>query len=810
MFVSQFLDEWGVRQTIATYKYNNNKKTIVPRGTITIGKDKPNYEEVWNKNVQIYNRYRKYGISIDEGLKLTLAMETKTINVLDIDDKDLLDHPYIQKLMEIYPFYMSVEKKLPKIFICFINMPPNDFSNNNLQVIREKLEIQQGQWSFFNEDAELLNADNITDLSHLELDYNTFRKELDLTSPLPTNPLKDIPTNPLKDIHTNPLKDINTNPLKDYSKNELKDMLEKLPSIYYESYDKWFIVGCSLKPFDFGRDLFHWFSKKSGKYNFFDCDKQFDNCPIGNIGTIINLIKDKYDIQQKFFEELLKDFNHMNIVDFIESYTFLERYKFCINTKKWYVCNNDTNVWCQTEPNCLYKQIRNIIKPLIEARIIQLQRNDDDKIKHKDFVKQLKSNIKSLGTTSYIKQVLLLLQPILSDKNIFQKLDSNPNLLAFNNGVLDFTQDIFRDIKPNDYIQNYIDYDLPLTKNVNLNETSILLDSKTSTITDFFDSLFVKNEIKEHLLDVICSCMYGDNFRQKFIIFTGEGSNGKSVLKGLLEGTFKTYISEMNAASLCHDKSSANEHSDFVKTKSSKVLCIGEPDCHQTFKSNIIKKITGCDVLVERPPYGANSIQFCPYFTPFVFCNNIPKLSVYDTAIERRLEVIDFPMQFKDQQELQNIRDMYEDDLETMEKEMVIYKTKKDITFRNDESGKLFIMFLIHRYYTRVKNLVWVVPDDILKKNKSYLNDNDVIEWINLNYEVGTEKVKRGDLYDRFKNDNIRTKTRKQEFFKILERGGFRCVKIKGDFYFKLKDKSWSSTDYNEDGAEQTQRLLEN
>ncbi|WP_062181778.1 BT4734/BF3469 family protein [Dysgonomonas macrotermitis] len=70
-----------------------------------------------------------------------------------------------------------------------------------------------------------------------------------------------------------------------------------------ESYEDWFAVGCSLASClgEDGREFFHAISSMSGKYDYSECDKKYNECLKANhtnIGRFFNMCK-KYNIEYK-------------------------------------------------------------------------------------------------------------------------------------------------------------------------------------------------------------------------------------------------------------------------------------------------------------------------------------------------------------------------------------------------------------------------------------------------------------------------------------------------------------------------------
>merc|ERR1711871_191146 len=60
-------------------------------------------------------------------------------------------------------------------------------------------------------------------------------------------------------------------------------------------------------------------------------------------------------------------------------------------------------------------------------------------------------------------------------------------------------------------------------------------------INEFMKSLFPKPDLCEYMWDMLASCLIGNNYNQTFHIFTGSGSNGKSLLMSLMRNVLGEY-----------------------------------------------------------------------------------------------------------------------------------------------------------------------------------------------------------------------------------------------------------------------------
>jgi hypothetical protein len=95
---------------------------------------------------------------------------------------------------------------------------------------------------------------------------------------------------------------------------------------------------------------------------------------------------------------------------------------------------------------------------------------------------------------------------IFYDSDFVKNMDTNKYLLCFNNGVIDFTNKIFREGYPEDYITkctriNYIPYE-----DLQSMETDVI-----SGIREFMDKLFPVKDLNRYMWDHLASCLIGTN-----------------------------------------------------------------------------------------------------------------------------------------------------------------------------------------------------------------------------------------------------------------------------------------------------------
>lgn len=204
---------------------------------------------------------------------------------------------------------------------------------------------------------------------------------------------------------------------------------------------------------------------------------------------------------------------------------------------------------------------------------------------------------------------------------------TNPNVIAFTNGLYNIKDGSFRDFTPDVVITNKIPWPY------NPAAYSELLDHT-------LDRLACNDpEVRALLEEMVGYCLYRRNELGKAFILIGDKSNGKSTFLHVV----KNMLGDSNIASL-----DLKELGDRFKTAElfGKLANIGD-DIGDEFIANasVFKKlVTGDRVNVERK--GQDPFEFNNYAKFLFSTNNIPRMKDKTGAVQRRLVIVPFDAKF--------------------------------------------------------------------------------------------------------------------------------------------------------------------
>jgi P4 family phage/plasmid primase-like protien len=324
------------------------------------------------------------------------------------------------------------------------------------------------------------------------------------------------------------------------------------------------------------------------------------------------------------------------------------------------------------------------------------QEQDEDAITLTQLVRKIVLNLENaVFKRNIMDQCAMLFKN--HDPCFMDKLDANPYLLGFKNGVYDLKTSVFREGNRDDYLTFSTGYDYTE------------YDSSCKEVKDIFSYLrkTIPNKVVlEFMLCILAKSLIGIP-TEHFYIFTGlSGSNGKSKLMNLLEYTLGDFMKSVDSSLLTNKRGlSSNASPDIIRMKGVRMFNFSEPE-NLPLQTNTIKQFSGGDTIIARELYKA-PVSFKLQGTMFVCCNEVPKIESIEGGIIRRVRIIEFKSKFCENPQLGNV---YE------------HKMDKNLDVKLKAWKPYFIGILLH--YLQFKDDI-KEPDEVKIATSSYLNDQD-------------------------------------------------------------------------------------
>lgn len=349
-----------------------------------------------------------------------------------------------------------------------------------------------------------------------------------------------------------------------------------------------------------------------------------------------------------------------------------------------------------------------------------------------------------LETTASIDSIIKEAKQEFLDVRFNRKLNANPQLFLFHNGVFDLEEMLFRDGVPTDYLSIEGSTDQPSYKVCDL-ETS----PEVREIMRYFEQVITDPEKREFFLTLVGSCLEGHNTNNIFPILTGSGSNAKSLTFSFIEETFGIYAGKLNPAFLTQRRNKSNSASPEIHSiLDCRIVSSEESEVTDELNTAIIKEITGNSRFTSRTLYQSKMTTKIPQFTPFLICNDLPNIQSLDGGTWRRIVVISFDSKFVDDP------DDPKHALNTVNSGK-IFLVDRTIKQKMEKWREPFMYVLIHKYYRKFKdsgkNLR--IPECVRVFTDRYKDDNDLlqpfIEMFIIVTNNPTDSIKMKELYAR-------------------------------------------------------------
>jgi P4 family phage/plasmid primase-like protien len=333
---------------------------------------------------------------------------------------------------------------------------------------------------------------------------------------------------------------------------------------------------------------------------------------------------------------------------------------------------------------------------------------------------------------------------LFKDEKFNTKKDSNPYLMGFTNGVINFKNKIFRNGYREDYItkSTNIPY-IPFDK-INEDKQEII-----NKIQIFMSQLFPIENVCKYMWDHLASCLIGVKKEQVFTIYRGSGSNGKSLLTKLMakslggeeEGTDGNngYYGVVPVPLITDKrKGIGGTSSEIAQLKGVRYAVISEPKKGDVINEGVMKDLTGGDPIQARELYGS-TITFKPQFSLVVCTNALFEVKSNDDGTWRRMKLVDYVSKFVSEGEIYKDNTNY------------VFPKDTELGDNLSEWAPVFMSMLVKRAF-ETEGKVVDCPEIVAASNSYRQKEDCIAEFINDKIvEKDGCKIKQEDLSQVFK-----------------------------------------------------------
>ena len=470
----------------------------------------------------------------------------------------------------------------------------------------------------------------------------------------------------------------------EYDLKEAYEYTMILPDFYYDvgSFTKWIRVGWALRNIS-DRLLIVWiaFSAKASNFTYSGISELVEKWQTFDLKNPNGLTKrsimhwarqDAPELYKKvrsttidhYIDQTIKaitldnlgsDKNARGCTDFDIANVLYQMYKdefVCVSVKNniWYRLK--THRWVENDSGTtLRKAISVTMRDLYWNRASAFMEQaasidppDEEKTKRlQEHADKILKICERLGKANEKKNIMTEAKELFYDGEFIKKLDTNPYLLSFKNGVIDFAAGCFRRGYPEDCLSKCTNTDY-----VPIDETR---DAKIiAEIKDFMNKLFPIKELHDYMWEHLASTLIGKKPNQTFNMYIGIGQNGKSVLIDLMTLCLGDYKGDV-PLSLVTDRRTkiGGLAPELLALKGTRLAVMQEPSKGDQINEGIMKQLTsGLDPIQARAPFMLESITFIPQFSLVVCSNEFMVIKSQDHGTWRRIRVVDFVSLFTD------------------------------------------------------------------------------------------------------------------------------------------------------------------
>ncbi len=335
--------------------------------------------------------------------------------------------------------------------------------------------------------------------------------------------------------------------------------------------------------------------------------------------------------------------------------------------------------------------------------------------------------IDKLKHTEYKGQVMNECADLFYDKEFDGMLDSNRNLIGFENGVYDLTQKwtdpktdeehvgCFRPGTPDDCITLSTGYDYREYSN----------DHRyIKRVNKYFSQVLLQTDMQEYIKTLLASYLDGHITDQKFIIWTGNGSNGKSLSIDFFRMAFGEYCGVLPITALTQKQKGAESATPaLAKLRGKRFVVMQEPENDDKLNVGRMKELTGGDIILARQLY-KEAYEFEPQFKLILVCNRLPFIPSTDGGTWRRIRVAPWMSKFVD---LDKDGLYYGQKLKTNQ-----FPKDKRLKEKLKKWKRAFMWLLLNKYYPLYKNKDIHEPTLVMEHTEKYREESDTYrEYIN-------------------------------------------------------------------------------
>lgn len=591
--------------------------------------------------------------------------------------------------------------------------------------------------------------------------------------------------NPLPESICSALTAVADEPIQDYVESTTdaiaEDLLKALNASRWDNRDDWLRIGIILFNEGLPCSLWDQYSRVSSRYAVDGCLRAWRSFHKGNL-TIRSLWKMVKEDNQMEYKRL--QYKHINIKAHLMELTHLSVAKLYhalrsddyvyAHEQGWFE-RMENNVWRNrgSEPPSLLLSVPQTLLTFVDEFYSRARQDletapDERREFYKNEMNTLMKVRATLQSVGFIKNVIQVALSLYASDDFFGKLDTAPNLFAFENGVYDLDAGVFRDIRPEDYISITCGYNYETNSNKAVREQ----------IMGLIRSMFEDEEMCQYFLLKLSYMLHGRKRFQEFDMWKGKGSNGKSLLIRLLGNCFGPYMASLPVSYFTEENKSGKNAPlpALAACRGARLVWASEPEPNAVLQTGFLKQVSGDEKIKARYLH-KNDIEYDPQFGVIMLLNDYPRIprSTEFYALQRRIRIVPFPFQFMDKPECDNHRP--------------INRSYEKLVSSHEWRTEL-IKMLIEMYVDTVSTMTsFKKPSAVESETSSFFQENNPLAaWLPKRFITNADqssKVKASEITSLFLADNPNVKLDSRRIGSLMSALGFHSKKSDGVMVYR-------------------------
>jgi phage/plasmid-associated DNA primase len=260
------------------------------------------------------------------------------------------------------------------------------------------------------------------------------------------------------------------------------------------------------------------------------------------------------------------------------------------------------------------------------------------------------------SSTGYVNSLVSnAIRDILDFNNIIKNetdFDNNAYEINTLNGIYDIKTGKLLPHSPNTLVRNIVNANyIGANTSEGRKANSQLMETPSLLIKLIADALYDKtlNDIEnksiiQSFMNILASCLIGNNREKLVYVIVGVPNSGKSTLLNVLQGIFSSYCGPFSNTALMVSPRTKNDiRPDLIACRNRRIWVGSESNKNAKFDNALLKQIAGNDTVSFRRPHKGTMIEFIVKGKLILVTNFFPTFSdIDDVAFLNRIVLVDF------------------------------------------------------------------------------------------------------------------------------------------------------------------------